>query len=298
VVQRLLQHKVKILLQKFKKIKIIKKVKIEENLEKNTLSQIFYLLADAKNRILLLILLFLINSCFDLVGLGLIAAYISVMIDASNEYSLAAQQFLNNLGYLVTESQLLRYLGAGLVIIFLSKAFISIGLHYISIYFSFRQADILRSKLMISFQSLPYEEYLLRNSSEYITSVQTYVGHFSQVLYAYLRLASDTIVAIAIVSFLLFINAPSLMLFAVLIGGSWILYEKLFKQKIIDAGIETNVGARQLNQGVQEGISGLKEIRILGIESFFLDLVKKRVKKKYTKHSKEKYNCSNTKVFS
>ena len=254
-------------------------MKKEENLEIGTLSQIFYLLADAKNKVLFLIFLFLINSSFDLMGLGLIAAYISAMIDVSNQYSLAAQQFLNNLGYSVSEADILKYLGAGLVIIFLCKALISVGLHYISIFFSFKQANILRSKLMISFQSLPYEEYLLRNSSEYITSVQTYVGHFSQVLYAYLRLASDTIVAIAIVSFLLFVNAPSLTLFAFLIGGSWFLYEKLFKQKVIDAGIETNVGARQLNQGVQEGISGLKEIRILGIESFFLDQVKKGSKK-------------------
>ena len=63
---------------------------------------------------------------------------------------------------------------------------------------------------------------------------------------------------------------------------------KFFKKKLKDYGKIISESSRKIFQGIQEGIFGLKEIRMLGKNNFFLDIVKNNAKKIYN------YNIKST----
>ena len=56
---------------------------------------------------------------------------------------------------------------------------------------------------MQSYQSLPYQVYLSRNSSEYIHSIQILVNDYGSVLLTLLTILSNSLIGLVIISVLI-----------------------------------------------------------------------------------------------
>jgi ABC-type multidrug transport system fused ATPase/permease subunit len=132
---------------------------------------------------------------------------------------------------------------------------------------------------MSSYQSLPYVEYVGRNSAEYIYSIHQLTGqYYGQALMPLLRIASDGIVVSFVIVFLAWQNAVALTLLVSLLAIIMFLYDALFRRRMADYGVQINRASEAAIQGVNEGIEGLKEIRILGKEQYFYQNVVKKAK--------------------
>jgi ATP-binding cassette, subfamily B, bacterial PglK len=241
-------------------------------------NKIIYLLNGGVKEVPYLVLLFLIMSMLDVLGIGLIVPYVD-LITSSNfpETGNIFTKLLTKYSLISTGDidSVVVFIGKILILIFLIKAIVAIYINYRIIKFSQDNQVRLKSYLMKSYQNLPYNDYLNRNSSEYIYNIQTLVGHFSnQVLMPGLRLISDSIVTVAILLVLAFQNISALMLLLTLLFGFVILFDMVFRKKIKQYGIDSNIASTSLIRGINEGIEGLKEIRILGNEKFFFRKVK------------------------
>jgi ABC-type bacteriocin/lantibiotic exporter with double-glycine peptidase domain len=241
------------------------------------ISQILYLIDDVeKRKIPFLVLLFLILSSVEVIGLGLIAPYISLVIDTGdvNEWYKYTLPFID----LPKEKEsLLMLMSVMLLVIFFIKSLLVILVNKIIIFFSLRQRVNLSSFLMKAYQSLPYSEYLQRNSSEYTHNIQALTSIFSSVVLLLLRTISDLIVGIFILSLLAWQNISALMFLLMLVGTILFGYDFLFKKKVGIYGKKSNKASDSMLQGMNEGIEGLKEVRVLGKESFFFQMFAKGV---------------------
>ena len=237
------------------------------------ISQILYLIDDVeKRKIPFLVLLFLILSSIEVIGLGLIAPYISIVVDTGgvNDLHEYIAQFID----LPKEKEpLLMLMSVALLVIFFVKSLLVILINKIIIFFSLRQRVNLSSFLMKAYQSLPYPEYLERNSSQYIHNIQVLTSIFSNMVLLLLRTISDLIVGIFILSLLAWQNIYALIFLLIIVGTILFGYDFLFKKKVSIYGKKTNKAADSMVQGINEGIEGLKEIRVLGKESFFFSNV-------------------------
>ena len=122
---------------------------------------------------------------------------------------------------------------------------------------------------MHSYQSLPYIEYVQRNSAGYIHNINLADKFATGTLLAFLRLICDGIVVIAIVIFLGVNDIYALTLLAFLLLSLALIYDKLFKPKVTVYGEEANKSSIQVLKSIQEAVNGLKEIRVLKKEDFF-----------------------------
>jgi ABC-type multidrug transport system fused ATPase/permease subunit len=123
---------------------------------------------------------------------------------------------------------------------------------------------------MHTYQNLPYLTYLKRSSSEYVYNIYNLVGQFSSaVVLSGLRTISDIIVAFMVFAFLAWSNIYAFILLASILSISLLLYDKSFRQRLAKSGQTTNTASTKLSQSIHEGIDGLKEIRLLGVEDFF-----------------------------
>ena len=241
------------------------------------ISKILYLIDSVeKRKIPFLVLLFLILSSIEVVGLGLIAPYISIVVDTGGVNNL--HEYISQFIDLPKEKKpLLMLMSVALLVIFFVKTLLVILINKIIIFFSLRQRVNLSSFLMKAYQSQPYPEYLQRNSSEYIHNIQALTSEFSKVVLLLLRTISDLIVGIFILSLLAWHNIYALIFLLIIVGTILFGYDFLFKEKIRIYGKKSNKAADSMVQGINEGIEGLKEIRVLGKESFFFQMFAKGV---------------------
>jgi ATP-binding cassette, subfamily B, bacterial PglK len=242
---------------------------------KKYFDEIFFLARYDKKHLISLIALFLIISVIDIIGIGLIGPYISIVIDPStlDSYGKYLTFFVENPK---NNQQLVNIFGLLLFCVFFIKAVVAIWINYKIILFSQKQQIGLRSFLMKSYQSMSFSRHVNRNSAEYIHGMGTVVVHYTDnALMPLLRMIGDMIVAVVILSFLAFTNIYALMLFLVILGGLLFLYDRIFKKKLINYGVETNTANSQLIQAIKESINGLLEIRLLKKESYFHDKVNK-----------------------
>ena len=246
---------------------------------KKYLYEIIYLLGDDRKKLPRLVAVFFFASLLDIAGIGLIGPYVSIVIDPESAKDIINKYF--TWIELPAESySLLMVMSILLIIVFAFKTIAVIWINYIIIKFSTIQRIKLTSLLMNSYQNLPYEEYLLRNSSEYIHNTQNLVNDYSGgLLQAGLRIVSDGIVGLVVLIMLIITNPEASLILVGLLGIFLFFYDRVFRKKIKIFGAKSNEATVNLVKGIHEGIEGLKEIRILENEKYFFDQVKRNTEK-------------------
>jgi ATP-binding cassette, subfamily B, bacterial PglK len=241
---------------------------------KDYLKKILYLVGDDVKKLPWMLLLFLSISVFEIAGLGLIVPYISLIISPdsvldSYVYILISGTF----GDKSIESLLIVF-GCMLIVIFIIKATLSIIINQKILNFSNHKGAKLRRELLKSYQNMNYEEYLHRNSSEYIHSIQILATQFSQnTMVAVLRFFSEGILVLSILVFLAIIDILALIIITSLVTIFIYFYDFIFAERIKEYGFKVNQYQIKIVRGVNEAINGFKEIRVLGKEKYFYDKV-------------------------
>jgi ATP-binding cassette, subfamily B, bacterial PglK len=239
------------------------------------LNQILFILKDDKKKIPWIILLFIFSSLFDLAGLGLIGPYVTMILKPEFLIQSNMGIFLQKIGVSTEPKDIILLLSILLVVVFLIKTIIVLFIKRIIIFFSFDKQKRLQTYLMDAYQHLPYEVYVAKNSSEYIQTINGLVGRFtSGVLKTLLTILSEGIVGIFILIYLAINNFYALILLITLLGSTMFIYDRVFRKNLSAYGQRHDTGSRKVIQAIQEGMDGLKEIRILGKPYFFTNNLK------------------------
>jgi len=239
----------------------------------NYTKEIFFILGDRKSQAVLILLLFIVSALIDLVGLGMIIPYISIMVSPDNLLNEDVKNLFSFLGLSADRDKLFVELGLLLVFIFFLKALIGYFVNFTIIKFTALLTTSLQDRLMLNYLLMPYENFIMNNNSYYMSVIQSRVGQFSSVITSLLKLISDIILSFSIFA-LLFISSPyALLLISSLLIGFSLLYGSIFGKKLIELGRVSGEYARLLITGVNEGLTGIKDIRIYGKEKHFLNMV-------------------------
>ena len=241
------------------------------------LKEVAYLIGDDKKGLIGMVFSFLALSLLDIASISIIIPYISLIVTPEiffeNE---TVKAFLAMMNLENQFKEVIVYISILLLSVFFIKALAGILINRRILKYCFNQGAMMRIKLMSAYQNLPYEEYLQRNSSEYVYSIEHLSAQFSQtVLQSFLRLTSESVVVIAILIFLAFNSILALGVLIVLFGFSMFIYDYFFKHRVKGYGENANIQSTKIVKGIHEGIEGLKEIRVLGKESYFHQMVSK-----------------------
>ena len=237
------------------------------------LSKFFYLIGERKKTLPLMVFFFLISSITDLIGIGLMFPYVSLILDIDN----GSTQFIQNNSYLnsfKSNEHLIYFFSILIMLIFIFKALVSVLINRIIIKFSFQVGVDLRSKLMAFYQNMSYLKYLERNSSEYIYNTQSLTSQFSTgVLQSFLRAISEGIVCLVILIFLAYNDPLAVTIFMIIFIFVGYLFDRYSKFYLQSYGQIANEFSQKMIQSINEGIYGYKEIKVLRKEAYFYDQV-------------------------
>lgn len=238
------------------------------------MKEVIYLLGPDRKRLPQLLLIFVAVSILDLVGISLVATYITVATSSQPipDFMYALMEVIR---VPTTPLSVLTALSGILLALFLCKTVAGIAVSREIINFATNQQVRLRCYLMGAYQSLPYEVYVSRNSSEYVFAMQTLVSQYSnKVVNTMLAAISNGIVALLILALLAWQSILIFLLVVSLVVVVVIFYDLVFRRRAKRYGEIANTGATKVVQSLTEGIAGLKEIRISQSENFFHQKVK------------------------
>jgi ATP-binding cassette, subfamily B, bacterial PglK len=234
--------------------------------------KIFFLLGSDITKIPFFIFLFLVMSLLDVLGIGLIIPYISMVSNPDSGINILSNilPFFQISEY--QNEEIVLFFGSLMVFVFIIKGIFSIIINKAIFRFCLQNGVNLRMRLMKLYQDMPYEHYIQRNSSEYILSLQQLAPNFSQgVLLSLMKLISETIVAVAILIFLFWTNGQIMLFLVSILSATYLAYNSIFKERIKLYGQLMNQYYANLVKNIQESITGLKEIRTLKREQYFLN---------------------------
>ena len=237
-----------------------------------------FLLGEKFKKIFPLSLLFLMTSVVDLFGIGLIGAYVAIIFDPTFINQLNPYQSLDFIKD-YHHAELIFFIGLIMIGIFILKfIFLLISNFFILSFATSEQAKI-QKMLVKGMLNQSYENFLISSSGDNLSSVANFSGNYREVLQAILQIISNSIVIIAVCAFLGLSSLSTLIILISLMTLIFGIYNFIFAKRIHSYGENYMDGARRMIQGTTEIANGLKEIKTLGKEDFFIKLVRNSTEK-------------------
>ena len=138
-------------------------------------------------------------------GLSLIAPSISLVLHQSDTINLTFLNSFFNFNY-YAKKQIIMFCGLFILVVYVIKTILSILINKYLLNIAFNEGSKIRTRLTKSYFNMPYQDFTLRNTSEYIYAVEALTGQFSNtILPALMKFISDIFIFIIIISFLTFI---------------------------------------------------------------------------------------------
>ena len=155
------------------------------------------------------------------------------------------------------------------VLIFLIKLLLTIFCNWHKIGFIYKIRKFLTNKIYQKYLNLPFEDFISKNSSEYLKNINHEISIASEGFLQLLEFISETIIIIGFGIFLFLYNFEvTLIIFSISIFS--ILLINLFtKKKITNLGAKVNLLEQLRLKNYIESFNLIKEIKIFNNEKFF-----------------------------
>lgn len=218
---------------------------------------------------LVLFLLMLIAMVLETAGIGLIIPVLAVIADPNVGKNYPVLQLaLDRLGG--HRGSLVVAIMAAMVLLYAAKnAFLAFLAWYQAKYVFAIQASMSR-RLYAGYLSQPFLFHMQRNSALLLRNITTGVQEFSAAIMSGTILASECLVLIGVTILLLLVEPIGAILVGGSLGAASFAFYRLTHNRILRWG-----AARQYHEGqrlkqVQQGLGGIREVKLLGRERQFV----------------------------
>ena len=187
--------------------------------------------------------------------------------------------FLHNIGLTqLSQKEFIILTGSFIIAIFCIKAFVGYVVQKSIVAFSYFQQARLQNRLIKTYQSIPYQFHLQRNSATLVNAIQIYTDSFTtNTLICALRVTANLLILLVLTGLLLVTNPLPLLSMVGFLLIVLFIYDKGIKNSLKQAGKLVADLSSKIIQDINQIISGFMEIRVLGKESFFHDKIQNNI---------------------
>lgn len=232
-----------------------------------------------KIRIIFLLIAIVIGSFFELLGVSSFMPFINVIMtpDSIQENSLLSWLY-NFLGVSSLEG-FLAVLAVIIALVYLVKNIYLCLMQNFILKYTYNMRMSLSTKMLSTYMSEPYTFHLSKNVAELQRNIQTDASQFMLLLNAVLQLLAEVTVCIALGIYLFEISHSITVVVAcalIFCVGCFIMMSKKISNKL---GIQNQMYNAKLIQWINQALGGIKEVKVLHREQFFVNEYKGNYKK-------------------
>lgn len=227
------------------------------------ISRVFSIFDKSKWFIAKLYLCFIGTALLDLLGISLIGPFVLVIFDFDNvqgKYNFLSQ---------IPQDLLSVYFSLCIIAVFLFRSFMVWVVNVFILDSIFNKQVELRGKVMFDLLEQDYSKRLEKTTGHYSRAMFAFTQQFVQSLINIFRIAAEALSILFIIILLIITNVQLFiiaLLFTLLALGMTFFF---ISNRFIRYGEIKNEGQLKFSNAVNDGIFGIKEIKILGLAKFF-----------------------------
>lgn len=241
-----------------------------ENL-KNIIEKFSFLLTKSqKRKIKILILIIMFGMILESISIAIVFPVIKIITQNDGNKSLL-YTFISNLINTKSKDNIIYVSLSLLIFVYFVKTFYMLYATWIQSNFAFSFQESISNKLYERYLKQNYTFHLERNSSQLISIATTETNAFTQAfLLPVLYIISELFILIGIIILVFVINPIGALIICLIMATTTFTFASVTKKRIIQWGKERQSFEMKRIQVIQEGLGGLKEIKILGCENDFI----------------------------
>lgn len=223
---------------------------------------------ELRKRSVIVLMLVFFGMLLEMLGVGMIIPVFGLVLNTEKLVEYSFFQYLISTFSISDFTYLIYFSLSTLVVVYVMKAVYLSGLAWIQARFVFDLQANISGELFSLYLRQPYSFHLRRNSAYLIRNVTTETQQLVESAFLSMMLIVNELVVITGLVILMFILTPSkaLVLVGIIFAGG-IVIQALTKNMLLSWG-----QSRQVNDGLkiktaQEGLGGIKDIRVLGREN-------------------------------
>ncbi|MFU8878693.1 MAG: ABC transporter transmembrane domain-containing protein, partial [Wenzhouxiangellaceae bacterium] len=225
-----------------------------------------------RRRAIMLLGLFLVRGVVEMAGVASIMPFISVAVNPgiieSNRYLAELYGWLGFQSY----NDFLLFLGIAVFLVLVTTQAVGALTEWFLHRFNQMCDYRLSTRLLAHYFARPYAWFLNRHSADLgrtvVSEVQHMVGH--AVLPA-TRLLSRIVVVVLLVALIIFVDPLIALASMATLGGMYLLMYFLVRKRLHRIGALTWKTNEQRFRTSQEGLAGIKEVKVSGLEEAYLE---------------------------
>jgi len=233
--------------------------------------------------IILLMFMMIIGSFFELLGVAIFDPFVNVIMNPETIQTNKLLALMNSIFQCQTTEKFLTILCIVIITIYITKnVYLWIEQNYI-LKFTYGVQQKLSTRLLTTYLDEPYTFHLNRNIAELQRSMQEDTGLFTQVLMHTLQLIAEMVVCIALGLYLFNVSKSITIVIIVLLLVCVLSFTNLNKNFFKKLGKESQIYKGKLYQWVNQSLGGIKEVKVLNREEYFVSSYKRYYKLYITK---------------
>ncbi|RKJ43705.1 ATP-binding cassette domain-containing protein [bacterium 1XD8-76] len=225
---------------------------------------------DQKSKIIVISVLMILGGLLETISVSLVVPFMNSIMEPSEMmekwYVLRLCDFLK----LQNERTFLVCFGIFLAVIYILKNIYLIIETSIQYQFVYRNMIKMSQRLLANYISRPYEFFLNVNSGEILRIINTDTPYTFTLLSTLLSLFTELVVSVMLIA-AVFIFAPEItMILAFILILLVIVFNFWFKPILRESGVIHQEAGTGMNKWLLQSIQGIKELKVMNKESFFL----------------------------
>ena len=222
-----------------------------------------------KKSIFYLLVLLLVGMVFEILGIGVLLPIMTAITEPESLMKFELIDRVLKLFNINTTDQFIAFSLFLLVALYTLKSFFLLYLSFFQNRFIANLVSSLSNDLFENYLNRDYLYHVKKNSSELIKNFQVEINGFSHYLVSSLQLMTESILAFSVFCTLLYIELKGTILVMLFFGVLSISFHQIAKNKSKKWGDQRAVNDSQISKTIIEGLSGIKEILVLGRQIYF-----------------------------
>lgn len=235
---------------------------------------------DERRRAYHLFLLMLVMGFVEAFGVASIMPFLTVIVDPSQ---VDQNQYLSWLYYKIgfsSTDDFMLFLGGSAFLIVVVGVVVKVLTYWRIAHFAHMRNFSLSTRLLTIFLGQTYSWFLKRNTSDLhkkiLSEVQLVVD---QAIIPVLRFMASAVILFFLILLLIYINPLITLLVGVLLGGSYFLIYYFLRNYLVEIGTHRVASNQERFRAAQESLSGIKHVKAMRLENFYIDNFKGPAKK-------------------
>lgn len=228
-----------------------------------------------KTKLFILMIVMLVGSFLELLGVAVFQPFVNIIMNPSIIEENRLLSFLQRIFSCQTVESFLTMLAVIIIVIYVVKNVYLWIMQYSIVKFTYNIQKKTAVRLLDTYLKEPYSFHLNNNIAVIQRSIQEDTVRFTQLLMHFLQLIAEVVVCIAIGIYLFKVSVSitvTIVGLMIICSGIFAKINKSYAQRL---GKESQEYMGKLLQWVNQSLGGIKEVKVLNRESFFVSSYKK-----------------------